>query len=319
MKILITPTSLCTTQDAANLAPLRQFADEIIFNPYGHPLDEAELMPLLDGIDGYLAGLDFITESVIRRMPASLKVISRYGAGYERVDVQAAAERGIVVTCTPGANAESVADMTFALLLAVARDIPALDRRMRVLEWPRQVGVELFAKKIGILGLGAIGRRVAQRASGFSMSILAYDPFIDMDYAASHQIQVCSLRSLLEQADFISLNLPLNEQTRNILSTEAFSWMKPGAIVINTARGGLIDEAAACEALASGRLGGLGLDAFEKEPPGPTPLFEMDHVVVSPHAGAHTREAVDRMAQMAIQNLIDVLSGRDSVYKVTGT
>lgn len=318
MKILLTPTSLCKTPDAEILAPLRQFADEIIFNPYNHPLTEAELVPLLGGVDGYLAGLDFITESVIRRMPATLKVISRYGVGYERVAVQAAAERGIVVTCTPGANAESVADMTFALLLAVARDIPALDRHMRALEWPRTVGVELFGKKIGILGLGAIGKRVARRAGGFSMSILAHDPYIDLDYAAAHQIQVCSLRSLLEQADFISLNLPLNEQTRNILGAEAFSWMKPGAIVINTARGGLIDEAAAYEALASGKLGGLGLDAFEQEPPGSSRLFEMNHVVVSPHAGAHTREAVDRMAQMAIQNLIDVLSGRDSVYRVRG-
>lgn len=316
MKILVTPTSLCKTPDAPVLDSLRQFAEEIVFSPYGHPLTEAELLPLLDGVDGYLAGLDWITDSVVRQMPPSLKVISRYGVGYERVAVQAAAERGIVVTCTPGANAESVADMTFALLLAVARDIPALDRRLRAQEWPRTVGVELFGKKIGILGLGAIGKRVARRAGGFSMSVLAYDPYIDAVYAASHEIQVCTLHNLLEQSDFISLNLPLNEQTRNILDAAAFARMKPGVIIVNTARGGLIDEDAACAALAAGRIGGLGLDAFEKEPPGHSPLFEMEHVVVSPHAGAHTREAVDRMAQMAIQNLIDVLSGRDCAFKV---
>lgn len=316
MKILVTPTSLCKSPDAPILEPLRQFADEIIFSPFAHPLAEAELLPLLDGVDGYLAGLDWITDSVVRQMPSSLKVISRYGVGYERVAVQAASDRGIVVTCTPGANAESVADMTFALLLAVARDIPALDRRLRAQEWPRTMGVELFGKKIGILGLGAIGKRVAQRAGGFSMSVLAYDPFMDTAYAASHGIQVCTLHSLLEQSDFISLNLPLNEQTRNILDAAAFARMKPGVIVVNTARGGLIVEDAACTALAAGKIGGLGLDAFEIEPPGHSRLFEMEHVVVSPHAGAHTREAVDRMAQMAIQNLIDVLSGRDSSFKV---
>ena len=147
MKILVTPTSLCKSPDALILDPLRQFADEIIFSPCGHPLAEAELLPLLEGVDGYLAGLDWITDSVIQQMPSSLKVISRYGVGYERVAVQAASDRGIVVTCTPGANAESVADMTFALLLAVARDIPALDRRLRAQEWPRTMGVELFGQE----------------------------------------------------------------------------------------------------------------------------------------------------------------------------
>lgn len=148
------------------------------------------------------------------------------------------------------------------------------------------------------------------------MKVLAYDPFFDSAYAAANGVQQCTLEELLSSSDIISLHLPLNDSTRNIIDRGAIAKMKPGAIIVNTARGGLIDEEAAYEALKSGQLGGLGLDAFEKEPPGNTPLFELENVVATPHAGAHTTEAVDNMGILSVQNLIDVMSCKDCRYIV---
>jgi D-3-phosphoglycerate dehydrogenase len=318
MKILVTPSSLKPGSDNPALEELRAFADEIVFNPYGRPMQEDEIIPLLDGCDGCLAGLDFITAKVINSCP-SLKVISRYGVGVDRVDIDAASARNVAVCNTPGANAQAVADLTFALILAVARKIPTLDRTTREGQWIRSTGVELYGKTIGILGLGAVGKGVAARASGFSMKVLAYDPYLDEKYAQEHGIIPSTLCSLIRESDVITLHLPLTEKTRNILNGETMRAAKRGAIIVNTARGGLIEETAAYELLKSGHLGGLGLDAHEKEPPSGSPLFELDNVVFTPHTGAHTLEASANMANMAVRSLIDVLSGRDCAYVLNKT
>ena len=311
MKILVTPTSFSKDKPSEAGRLLGEFADEIVYNPFGRPLAPEEILPLLEGADGYIAGLDHITAEVIQKAPSSLKAISRYGVGYERVDTEAAAAKGIIVTNTPGVNSESVADLAFGLMISAARKIPALDRKVKGGEWPRTTGVELFGKTIGIVGLGAIGRGVAMRAKGFSMNVIAHDPFMDGEYAKKHGIRECGLEELFADSDFISLHLPLNEQTRNLIDRKAFDLMKAGTVLVNTSRGGLIDEQAAYEALKSGKLGGLGLDAFENEPPGKSSLFEFENVVATPHAGAHTVEAVRNMGVLAVRNLIDVLSGRD--------
>jgi D-3-phosphoglycerate dehydrogenase len=313
MKILVTPTSL--KPDAKNPAinELKKFADEITFNPAGRPLTEEELVPLLENCDGYIAGLDFVTAKAVESCK-KLKVISRYGAGVDRVDIDAASGRGIAVCNTPGVNADAVADLAFGLILSVARRIPALDRLTKEGKWTRSTGVELSGKTIGILGLGAIGKAVARRARGFSMRVLAFDPDIDEAYARANGIETADFGGAVKNADILSLHLPLNDETRHIINGEVMSGMKRGAIIINAARGGLIDEGAACELLKSGHLGGLGLDAYEEEPPTASPLFEMDNVVATPHTGAHTREATANMAALAVSNLIDVLSGKDCKY-----
>ena len=316
MKILVTPTSFSKDKPSKAKELLEEFADEIVYNPYGRPLAAEEIISLAVGIDGYIAGLDYISSEAIEKVPSSLKVISRYGAGSDRVDIEACKKKGIIITNTPGVNSESVADLAFGLMLSVARKIPALDRKVRAGDWPRTTGTELYKKTLGIVGLGAIGKGVAMRAKGFSMEILAYDPFIDKSFAGANGIKDCPFEELIRNSDFISLHLPLNDQTRNIINADTIKIMKRGAVVINTARGGLIDEQAAYEALKSGRLGGLGLDAFEKEPPGSSPLFELENVVVTPHAGAHTMEAVNNMGILAVQNLIDVLSGKECKYIV---
>jgi len=315
MKVLVTPTSFKPGKGQSALEVLRSFTEDLVFNPQERPLTEDELIPLLSGCQGFIAGLDAITRKVIENAP-DLKVISRYGVGVDQVDLKAAKEKGVVVCNTPGANSNAVADLTFALLLGIARKVPLLDKKTREGQWPRSTGIELFNKTIGILGLGAVGKAVAKRASGFSMKILAYDPFMNHEYARANGIKAVPFEEAVREADFVSLHLPLTDETRNIISGGIIKTMKKGAIIINTARGGLIDEKAAYEFLKSGHLGGLGLDAFETEPPGTSPLFTLDNVVVTPHTGAHTVEATNNMANMSVQNLIDVLSGRECPYIV---
>lgn len=315
MKILVTPTSFKPDKGGRALELLRSFSGEIVFNPREKPLSEDELIPLLSGCEGCIAGLDFFTGKVIENAPA-LKVISRYGVGVDRVDLKAAKEKGVVVCNTPGVNANAVADLTFAMLLCIARKLPFLDRKTREGEWPRTIGFEPDKKTIGILGLGAVGKAVAKRALGFSMKIMACDPLINTEYAAANGITAVTFDELIREADFLSIHVPLTDETQNIISAEVMKNMKKGAVIINTARGGLIDENAAYEFLKSGHLGGLGLDVFDTEPPGPSPLFTLDNVVVSPHTGAHTIEAITAMAELSVKNLIDVLSGRDCPYIV---
>lgn len=316
MKILVTATSFKPDKPTPALEQLQQFAGEVVYNPLGRPLTEDELIPLLRDCDGYIAGLDWVTERVMDSCQR-LKVISRYGAGVDRVDLKAAARRGIAVCNTPGANAQAVADLALGLMLAAARRIPMLDEKTREGKWVRSTGTELYGKTLGILGLGAIGKSVARRGQGFDMKVLAYDPYLNQEYAAQHNIQPASFDEVICGSDVISLHLPLNEKTRHIINRGAMERMKPGAILINSARGGLIDEAAAYDLLKSGHLGGLGLDAYETEPPAASPLFELDNVVCTPHTGSHTQEATAAMASMSVQNLIQVLRGERCPHMIS--
>ncbi|PWJ48500.1 phosphoglycerate dehydrogenase [Faecalicatena contorta] len=315
MKILVTPTSLQPNKGGEALKVLQEFSNDLVFNELGRPLTEDELIPLLKDCDGYVAGLDYVTEKVISSCP-NLKVISRYGAGYDRVDIAAAKANGIPVTNTPGVNAEAVGELAFSLILSLARRIPYLNQSTRSGEWVRSTGMELKGKTIGIMGLGAIGKVVARCARGFEMNILAYDPYIDKTYCAEHNIGIRTFDEMIEEADVISLHLPLTDSTRHLINSDTIARMKPSAILINTSRGGIIDEDAACHALRETRLGGLGLDAFEIEPPTESKLFELDNVVVTPHTGAHTKEATENMAYGSIKNLIDVLSGKECPFIV---
>jgi len=317
MKILVTPTSFNADTRGSARDKLDRFADEVIFNPFGRPLEAAEIIPLLDNTDGYIAGLDYIDRQVIEDAPACLKVISRYGAGYDRVDIEAAAKRGIAVTTTPGSNAEAVADLTLGLMLAVARQIPFSDREVRGGGWPRRTGFEIFQKNLGIVGLGEIGKRVAARAKGFSMKIRVYDPLADRRFIDHNGLIEASLDELWRESDVITLHAPLVDDTREIINAATIQRMKPGVILINTARYELFNETALLNGLADGTIKGLGLDVYAVEPPTGHPLLQLPNVVLTPHAGSHTLEARTRMADMAVNNLIDVLSGRTCVGMVT--
>lgn len=315
MKILVTPTSLQPAGNSPVLEELRKKYPDLVFNPTGRPLTEDELIPLLKGVDGYIAGLDSITAKVIESCD-SLKVISRYGVGYDRVDIEAAKAAGIPVTNTPGTNSEAVGELTFALIMAATRKIPFLDADTRAGGWTRSTGIEMLGKTISIFGLGAIGKVVARIAKGFGMKVLAYDPYINEQYCKENDITIVSKEEGLANADVISLHLPLNDETRHMIDADAIAKMKDGAIIINASRGGIIDEKAAYDGLKSGKIGGLGLDAFEVEPPKDSPLFEFSNVVVTPHTGAHTKEATLNMARASVKNLIDVLEGNECKFIV---
>ena len=195
-----------------------------------------------------------------RQSPATARVMTR-------VDLEAAQRLGVTVTYTPGANAEAVGELAFALILSVARSIPYLNAQTKSGAWVRSTGMELKGKTLGVAGLGAIGKVAARCAAGFGMNVAAYDPFINEAYCREHQIQVCSFEELLACSDVITLHLPLNQETYHFIDQKAISKMKDGVILINASRGGIIDEDAACEALSSGKIAGMGLDAFEQEPP----------------------------------------------------
>ena len=281
MKILVTPTSMQPGKSSKALQELRAFSNDLVFNTTGKPLTEEELLPLLKDCDGYIAGLDFVTEKVLKSC-SHLKVISRYGAGYDRVDIAAAKALSIPVTNTPGVNAEAVGELAFGLILSVARKIPYLHTSLREGGWVRSTGMELKGKTIGIMGLGAIGKVVARCAKGFDMTVMAYDPYINEEYCKNNAIKASTFDEVLEHADVISLHLPLIDATQHLINASAFAKMKPTAILVNTSRGGIIDEDAAYDALKNGRLGGLALDAFEIEPPTDSPLFTLNNVVATP-------------------------------------
>ncbi|MBQ9942606.1 MAG: phosphoglycerate dehydrogenase, partial [Christensenellaceae bacterium] len=295
-------------------ALLESFADEVVYNDLGRPLQPEEILERLDGVDGYLAGVDYITAEVIEKAPASLKVISRYGAGVDRVDIPAATKKGIKVTFTPGTNSVAVCELAFSLMLSAARSIPRLDRAVHGGEWPRIQGIELKGKTLGIVGLGAIGKNLATRAQAFGMKVAAYDPYLDEAFVKEHGIEAGTLEEVCKQANFLSLHVPLMDSTRHMINKEIIDSMPDRAIIINTARGGIIDEEALAEALESGKIAAAALDAFEQEPVVDSPLLKFDNVIMTPHTGAHTGESVQAMGALAAKNVIDVLTGKECPY-----
>lgn len=313
MKILVTPTSFRKPENDAAREKLEFFADTVVYNDLGRPLQPDEVVQYAEDADGYIAGLDFINSDAISKLPKSLKVISRYGAGVDRVDREALNRKGIVLTNTPGTNAVAVCELAFGMMIAGARQIPALDRSVRSGEWPRSQGIELRGKTLGIIGLGAIGKNLALRAKAFEMRVLAYDPFFDEAFASCNQFaggsKQSDLEALLVESDFLSLHVPLLPTTRHLIDSASLTKMKSGVILVNTARGGLIDEDAVFAALQSGKVAALCLDAFENEPPTDSALLKLPNVIMTPHTGAHTKEAVSEMGMAAVDNLIAVLQG----------
>lgn len=295
---------------------LEESVGQVIYNPFGKPLTSEEVAKLLPGVDGYIAGLDYIDASALQNAD-KLKVISRYGVGYERVDLEAARKRNIVVTNTPGANSVSVAELAISLMLALYRHIPEAVKAVQQGEWKRFSGMSMEGKTIGILGLGAIGKQLARRLAGFDCRILACDPFADKEYAKINQIELVEQETLLSQSDIVSLHLPVLKETIGLVNTEFLSKMKKGSFLINTARGDLVNEKDLLGALKSGHLKGAGLDAFQQEPLDPaSPLLELPQVIATPHLGAQTDGATNNMGWMALRECLAVLCGEQPKYRV---
>ena len=311
----MTPTSY-GKNDQRLRSELESTVGQVIYNPFGRPLTSAEVSELLPGCDGYIAGLDFIDRAALDHAD-QLKVLARYGTGVDRVDLAAAAEKSIVVTNTPFANAISVAELTIGMMLSLARSIPALTADTRAGGWSRMAGVTVEGKTVGLIGLGSVGKQVALRLRAFDCALIAYDPVADAEFAAANRIDLLTLEEVISRSDFISLHCPLLPTTRNMVDAPFLAKVKPGAFLINTARGELVDEAALCEALQSGHLRGAALDAFTQEPPEKNnPLLALPQVIATPHSGAHTDGAMNAMGWGALHDCLAVLRGEKPLYPV---
>jgi D-3-phosphoglycerate dehydrogenase len=298
--VLVTARSFAKGNDAP-LKLLEQADCRVI-----RPKDDGEFRSLLPEADGIVAGLECY-DAALLASGAKLKIISRYGVGYDAIDLDAAHKRGIKVAFTPGANGDSVADLAVALMLAAARHVSFMDSSIKIGKQERPQGVEMWRKTLGIVGTGRIGKGVMKRASGFEMQFLCYDTYKDEAFVSSFGGKYVDLETLYTESDFITIHSPLTDETRNMISAAQFKMMKPSTVIVNTARGGIIDEAALCEALKSGTIGAAALDATVDEPPCGSPLCALPNCILTPHAGAATTEAAYNMGMMAAQNLLDVL------------
>ena len=258
--------------------------------------DREKLLAAVAEADALLVRSATTVDAEVLAAAPKLKIVARAGVGLDNVDVDAATERGVLVVNAPTSNIHSAAEHALALLLGAAREIPAADASLRERTWKRSSfsGTEIFGKTVGVVGLGRIGQLVAQRLAAFGAHLIAYDPYVSPARAAQLGIELLSLDELLSRADFISVHLPKTPETAGLIDKEALAKTKPGVIIVNAARGGLVDEAALAEAVRSGHVRGAGLDVFAKEPCTDSPLFELPQVVVTPHLGASTAEAQDR-------------------------
>lgn len=292
-------TSSFDVEGNPHLQYLQREGMHIAKNRHGRKLTEDETIDLL-GSDtvGMIAGIEPLTERVFASAQG-LKVVSRCGSGLDSVDLASAKRYGISVFNTPEAPAQAVAELTMGLILAVLRRICEIDRLLRAGEWPRMQGGLLAAQTVGIIGLGRVGKRVATLCQAFGAQVIAHDSYVEQSPPG---VKLTTLPTLLAEADIVSLHLTYDTQTHHLLDAKAFSHMKPGAVLINTARGGLIDEVALAEALNAGRLGAAALDVFEQEPYH-GPLLQCDKAILTSHVGSLARESRQRMEIEAAENL----------------
>jgi D-3-phosphoglycerate dehydrogenase len=309
MSKLAISTSSFDVDGNPHLQHLLRQGMHIAKNRHGRKLTEDEAIDLL-GNDtvGMIAGIEPLTERVFASA-RGLKVVSRCGSGLDSVDLAAAKRYGISVFNTPEAPAQAVAELAMGLILAASRRICEIDRLLRAGEWPRMQGGLLAAQTVGIIGFGRVGKRVATLCQAFGAQVIAHDSYVEQ---SSPGVKLITLPALLAEADIVSLHLTYDAQTHHLLDAEAFARMKPGAIVINTARGGLIDEAALAEALNAGRVGSAALDVFEQEPYH-GPLLQCDKAILTSHVGSLARESRQRMEIEAAENLRRGLADADLI------
>jgi phosphoglycerate dehydrogenase-like enzyme len=310
-------TSRSFGRDAPELrAQLQGAVAEVRYNDRGRPLTAEELRAELRGVHGVIAGTDPFDAAAIEAAP-DLRAIARYGAGTGNVDLGAARRAGVVVTSTPGANAVAVAELALALMLALMRRVAEGDRLVRGGGWAPLPGVQLAGRTVGLLGLGAVGGELARRLGALGCRVIAHDPAFDAAAAGERGAELAPAERVVAEADVLSLHVPVTAATRGMVDASFLAAMRPGALLVNTARGELVDEEALVEALDSGRVGGAALDTLREEPPAADhPLLGRDDVVLTPHVGAQTAEATAAMGRMALDDLLAVLDGREPRHPV---
>jgi D-3-phosphoglycerate dehydrogenase / 2-oxoglutarate reductase len=281
-------------------------------------LDRAEFLARLPDYEALVVRSQVQVDAEAFGAARRLVVVGRAGVGVDNIDLDAATRAGVTVVNAPTANTVAAAEHTLGLLYALARRIPAADASLRSGEWQRSrfLGQELRGKTLGIIGLGKIGMTVADRARAMEMDLLGNDPFVTEEAATQHGIRLVPLDVILERADVLTIHVPLTHATRGMIGADQLARMKPTALLVNVARGGVVDEQALASALRDGRLAGAAVDVFESEPPSGSPLLDAPHTVLTPHLGASTEEAQTRVAVETAQQILDVLAGRSARYAV---
>ena len=315
-KVLITARTMNEVGLSA-LDRMRKAGCEIVLPPKPGPLAAHELLNVLPDSDAVLASMDKFTDEVLESESAScLKIISRWGVGYDAIDIAAATRQGIVVAYAPGLLNETVADYAFALLLALARRLHEGHATMRAGQWTPAWGHDVFGKTLGLLGCGRIGQAVAKRATGFSMRLIAHDPVAPPE-AKELGVKFVSFEELLAESDFLSLHAALTKENRGLLREAELRKMKSTAYLVNTARGALVDEAALVRALEQGWIAGAALDAFVIEPlPADHPLRRAPNLLLTPHQASFAYETGERVSLSAAQAIIDLMNGRQPQFVV---
>lgn len=307
MKVLITPRSYGKT-DPTVFTMLEQAGLDVVRNDTGSLFTKEQMLEKIADCDGVIVGVDPLDKDVIAAAP-KLKAIAKYGTGVDNIDLDAAKERGIQVSVTTGANCDAVADCAFGMMLAMARKLLTIDSECRQKNWKKITTKDVSGAALGVVGMGAIGKRMIRRAQGFDMKVLAYDPMWDAAFAKQYAVERVTLDEIFARCDFISLHVPLIPATRGMVGEAQLQRMKNDAVLINCARGELIDEDALLGALERREIGGAALDVFVKEPPEDPRWYTLDNILLGSHCAASTTGAARNMGRMATANLIRDLKG----------
>lgn len=306
-KVLIAPAPLKEIEHVYG-PTLRDAGLELVFPKRNHQMTEDELLELLPGCVASLAGSEPYTPKVIAAA-TGLKVIARAGVGYDGVNVDAATQHGVAVTIAPGTNQDSVAEHTFMLILALARNLIAQHTTTAAGKWTRVANQPIRGRTLGVLGFGRIGKTVALRGQAFGMTVVAHDPFADVAFAKQHNIPLLDCDEVIRQADYLTLHMPMLADTKQLICKRTIEMMKPTAFLINTARGGVVNESDLYAALKAKRIAGAGLDVFDEEPPVNNPLLTLDNVVLTAHTAGVDVQSRDDMARAAAQAIARILTG----------
>lgn len=303
-KVLTSPSSMgqCGSEP---FDLLRENGYEVINNPYGRKLTEDEVIELAKDCEGIVAGVEPLTPRVMDALPG-LKCISRVGVGMDNVDLEYAKQKGIIVVNTPDGPTRGVAELTLAMTLSLLRRIPQADAALHQRKWKKQIGNLFLDKKVGIIGLGRIGKSVAELFRGLKNPVIGYDPFANEAWAKENGVELASFEEVLKQADILTLHVPGNKDKSPVIGAAELALMKDGAFLINIARGGVVDEAVLYDALKNGKLAGAAIDVYTKEPYD-GPLCDLDNIIMTPHLGSYAKEGKLQMEIDAVKNFIEAL------------
>ena len=283
----------------------------------GLDFDQAEFESTIGDYDALVIGAHPFPPEVLERCD-KLQIICKHGVGLDNIPLEKAKEMGVAVCNAPGTNSNAVADLAFGMMLDLARKISLADKKVHQGEWKTVIGVDVCNKVLGLLGFGAIAKNVARRAKGFGMKVLAYDPYVKcLPEEFESYVTLCECDEVIKNADFVSLHLPLNEETRDMIAAKELSEIKKGAFLVNTSRGGIVNEKDLYEAVKSGHLGGTAMDVSVVEPmAADNPLRELDNVIITPHIGMYSIEALGAVSVLCAQNVAAKLTGKELKFRV---